>query len=77
MENLDQLMAQSETLLVVTLLVSVACAAVCGLIAARRQARWVFWSAMGFAFGPFALPFVFFARPKTPPHAQHPDAGGA
>jgi ABC-type dipeptide/oligopeptide/nickel transport system permease component len=67
MEMLDQLLARSGSLLVVSLLVSLACALLCGLIAARRQARWVYWSAMGFAFGPFALPFVFLAKPKSPP----------
>lgn len=64
MESLDQLLAQSESLLIYSLLVSVACALVCGLIAARRHGRWVYWSVMGFAFGPFALPFVFFAKAK-------------
>jgi len=67
MEMLDQLLARSGSLLVVSLLVSLACALLCGLIAARRQARWVYWSVMGFAFGPFALPFVFLAKPKSPP----------
>jgi ABC-type dipeptide/oligopeptide/nickel transport system permease component len=67
MEMLDQLLARSGSLLVVSLLVSLACALLCGFIAARRQARWVYWSVMGFAFGPFALPFVFLAKPKSPP----------
>jgi len=67
MEMLDQLLARSGSLLIVSLLVSLACALLCGLIAARRQARWVYWSVMGFAFGPFALPFVFLAKPKSPP----------
>lgn len=66
MDPLDQLLAQSESLLVYSLLISIGCALVCGLIAARRRARWVYWSVMGFAFGPFALPFVFFAKPKNP-----------
>jgi ABC-type dipeptide/oligopeptide/nickel transport system permease component len=64
MEPLDQLLAQSESLLIYSLLISVGCALVCGLIAARRRGRWIYWSVMGFAFGPFALPFVFFAKPK-------------
>jgi ABC-type dipeptide/oligopeptide/nickel transport system permease component len=67
MEMLDLLLARSGPLLVVSLLVSLACALLCGFIAARRQARWVYWSVMGFAFGPFALPFVFLAKPKSPP----------
>ncbi|MEK7758430.1 MAG: hypothetical protein AAB304_02330 [Pseudomonadota bacterium] len=63
-ELLEQLLAQSQSLLVISLLISLACAVLCGVIAARRQARWVYWSVMGFAFGPFALPFVFMAKPK-------------
>lgn len=63
---LNQLMQQSGPLLVISLLISAGCALLCGVIAARRRARWVYWSVMGFAFGPFALPFVFMARPKDP-----------
>lgn len=63
---LSQILAQSEALLVYSLLISVGCALVCGLVAARRRARWIYWSVMGFAFGPFALPFVFFAKPRKP-----------
>jgi ABC-type dipeptide/oligopeptide/nickel transport system permease component len=70
MEMLDQLLAQSQSLLIISLLISVGCALLCGFIAARRKARWVYWSVMGFAFGPFALPFVFLAKPKDPPAAK-------
>ena len=63
-EMFEQLLAQSQSLLVISLLISLACAVLCGVIAARRQARWVYWSVMGFVFGPFALPFVFMAKPK-------------
>jgi len=66
MEVLEQLLAQSQSLLIVSLLVSIACAVLCGLIAAHRRLRWVYWAVMGFAFGPFALPFVFMAKPKSP-----------
>jgi ABC-type dipeptide/oligopeptide/nickel transport system permease component len=66
MELFNQLLAQSQSLLVISLLVSLACAVLCGVIAAHRRARWVYWSVMGFAFGPFALPFVFMAKPKVP-----------
>lgn len=31
-------------------------------IAAKRNADTAFWLAMGILFGPFALPFVFFAK---------------
>lgn len=65
--NLDQLLVQSRSLLVISLLISLVFAVLCGVIAARRGLRWVYWSVMGFAFGPFALPFVFMAKPKTPP----------
>lgn len=65
---LNQLLGQSGSLLFVSLLISVACAALCGYLAARRGANRVFWLAMGFAFGPFALPFVFFAKPAGKPH---------
>jgi ABC-type dipeptide/oligopeptide/nickel transport system permease component len=66
MEMLEQLLAQSQSLLVISLLISFACAALCGVIAARRKLSWVYWSIMGFAFGPFALPFVLMAKPKGP-----------
>jgi len=65
-ELIQQMMAASGPMLLVTLLLSLACAVVCGYVAHRRKARWVYWSVMGFAFGPFALPFVFFAKPKPP-----------
>jgi len=63
-ELLNQLLKESGPLLIITLLISVGCALLCGVIAARRRARWVYWSVMGFAFGPLALPFVFMAKPK-------------
>jgi ABC-type dipeptide/oligopeptide/nickel transport system permease component len=66
MDPLAELLAQSTDLLLVATILSLACAALCGFIAARRKARWVYWSAMGFLFGPFALPFVFAAKPKQP-----------
>jgi ABC-type dipeptide/oligopeptide/nickel transport system permease component len=66
MEMLNQLLAQSQSLLIISLLISIGCALLCGLIAAHRKGRWVYWSVMGFAFGPFALPFVFLAKPKGP-----------
>ncbi len=69
-ELLERLLAQSQSLLVITLLISLACAVLCGVIAARRQARWVYWSVMGFAFGPLALPFVFFAKPRGPENTK-------
>jgi ABC-type dipeptide/oligopeptide/nickel transport system permease component len=67
---LEQLLPQFQSVLVISLLISLACAVLCGFIAARRQARWVYWSVMGFAFGPFALPFVFMAKPKGPENTK-------
>jgi ABC-type dipeptide/oligopeptide/nickel transport system permease component len=61
-ELLHQILDQSGWLLGVSLLVSVAFGVLCGVIAARRGAKWVFWSVMGFAFGPFAVPFVFLSK---------------
>jgi ABC-type dipeptide/oligopeptide/nickel transport system permease component len=66
MELIEEMLAQSQSLLIISLLISFACAVLCGVIAARRNLRWVYWSVMGFAFGPFALPFVFLARRKGP-----------
>jgi len=63
--TIDEMLAMSESLLIYGLLASVACAVLCGLVAAHRRANWVWWSIMGFVFGPFALPFVFFAKPKA------------
>ena len=63
-QALNKLLAQSQDLLLYALLLSLAFAVLCGVIAARRKLRWVYWSVMGFAFGPFALPFLFRAKPK-------------
>ena len=37
-------------------------------IAAKRNADTTFWLVMGILFGPFALPFVFFAKPNEKDH---------
>jgi hypothetical protein len=37
----------------------------CHYIAKRRGAKPVFWGFMGAMFGPFAIPFAFFARPEN------------
>ena len=66
MDLFQQLLVMSQSAIVIGLVVSIAFGALCGLIAARRKARWVYWSVMGFAFGPLALPFVFLAKPKAP-----------
>jgi hypothetical protein len=36
------------------------------LIAAERGSNKTFWAIMGFVFGPFAIPFVFFAKKVDP-----------
>jgi len=69
MELFNQMLAQSQSLLIVSLLISISCAVLCGILAARRGGRWVYWSVMGFVFGPFALPLVFLVKPKS---AQDP-----
>jgi hypothetical protein len=35
------------------------------MIAARRGGNGVRWGIMGLLFGPFAIPFAFFAKPKS------------
>ena len=43
-------------------IISLIFALLCYQIAEKRQADKVFWAIMGFLFGPFALPFLFFAK---------------
>jgi hypothetical protein len=40
-----------------------------GFIARKRGADTFFWTVMGGLFGPFAIPFIFFAKPhgRKPP----------
>jgi hypothetical protein len=35
-------------------------------IAAKRGSNKTFWAVMGFLFGPFAIPFVFFSKKSDP-----------
>ncbi|MDQ7016289.1 MAG: hypothetical protein Q9N68_07930 [Gammaproteobacteria bacterium] len=37
----------------------------CHQVAKRRGLKPVFWGVMGATFGPFAIPFVFFVKPKS------------
>jgi len=55
-------LAQSQSLLIISLLISLACAVLCGVIAAAAGRAGCI-GRHGFAFGPFALPFVFMAKP--------------
>jgi len=50
---------------VIVIAIYVASIVLCHYIAKRRGAKPVFWGIMGALFGPIAVPFVFFAKPKT------------
>ena len=52
-------------LLIASAAINIACIIFCHQIAKRRGAKPVFWGAMGALFGPFAIPFVLFAKPKA------------
>lgn len=45
-----------------SLISSILCGFICYFIARQRRANHLFWSVMGIAFGPLALPFVFFSK---------------
>ncbi len=51
-----------QVVLVLTTLVSIVA---CHLIAKKRGLKPVFWDVMGLVFGPLAIPFVCFAKPKV------------
>jgi|TARA_B110000305_G_scaffold112268_1_gene126383 hypothetical protein len=44
--------------------INIMCIYVCYVLAKERGANTRFWGWMGMLFGPFAVPFVFFAKPK-------------
>ena len=46
----------------ILIIISFCFAGILYLIAAKRGANKIFWGIMGFVFGPFAIPFVFFAK---------------
>jgi hypothetical protein len=50
----------------VVLIISICFAILLYLIAAKRGSNKTFWAIMGFVFGPFAIPFVFFAKKVDP-----------
>jgi hypothetical protein len=52
-------------LLIASAAINIVCVILCHQIAKRRGAKPVFWGVMGALFGPFAIPFVFLAKPKT------------
>lgn len=48
-----------------SLLLFIASAIICHLIATRRGANPVFWGVMGGVSGPLAIPFVLFCKPNN------------
>lgn len=47
--------------MIIGFIISVVFAFLLGFIAHKRGAKVMFWAIMGLVFGPFAIPFVFFA----------------
>lgn len=43
---------------------------ICYVVAKSRGVKPRFWGIMGFIFGPFAIPFVFFSKPKPKPKSE-------
>lgn len=43
---------------------------ICYVVAKSRGVKPRFWGIMGFIFGPFAIPFVFFSKPKSEPESK-------
>ena len=42
------------------------CTGICYSVAKKRGANVPYWVVMGALIGPFAIPFVFFSKPKVP-----------
>lgn len=57
----------------VVILVGLGSIVACHLIAHGRGGNGVYWGVMGFLFGPFAIPFAFFAKPQRPDSEPTPD----
>lgn len=53
------------TLSIALLMVSALCVYVCYAVAKSKKANLLFWVTMGLLFGPLAVPFVFFAKPRN------------
>jgi hypothetical protein len=49
----------------VVVLIFIICTGVCYSVAKKRKAKVSFWVVMGALFGPLAIPFVFFSKPKN------------
>ena len=50
------------TLAIALLVVTLASAIICHMIAKKRGRKPVFWGVMGALFGPIAIPFIFLSR---------------
>ena len=46
--------------------ITVVCAGICFSIAKKKGLSTRLWVVLGALFGPFALPFLFLAKPRTP-----------
>lgn len=51
--------------LYIVLAVTAASVIICHAVAQRRGLKPVFWGIMGLAFGPLAIPFVCFVKPRS------------
>ena len=51
-------------MVIILIILLILSAVVCHLMAKRRGVNPVFWGVMGGVFGPLAIPFVFFSKPK-------------
>lgn len=52
------------TVSIALLMFSALCIYVCYSVAKSKKANVLFWVTMGLLFGPLAVPFVFFAKPR-------------
>ena len=51
--------------ILLSLFMILVCAALCHHLAALKNTDPVFWGVMGILFGPFAIPFVLLAKPRS------------
>lgn len=51
--------------MIALLVLNVLCIFVCYYVAKSKGSNARYWAIMGAIFGPLALPFVFFAKPKA------------
>ncbi len=48
--------------MILMIIVLLFCALICYIVAKIRRADTVYWTLLGLALGPFAIPFVFFSK---------------